>query len=249
MFAAGRVLSLRTLSSIERADPNVLASDSERSLRRVYRALINCAGAYYYLSLPFVVVLVVGGTAAVVYGFMMIGRIPIRLVALLVIAAVVTILKMVQSLFIKAIAEDPGRRLEEAEARALWQLARDVAVNVSTRPVDEIRITPGTEMAVYERGSASERRRDEAHRVLILGVGLINGFEQGAFRAVLAHELGHLLMATSAHAAKGLMRPVWSRSEIRRRERNDWIFRPGEIAVIKARAQSRLDGEPISDLQ
>lgn len=191
LLAAGRGLSLRTLSSIEQADPNVLASDSERSLRRIYRVLINCAGAYYYLSLPFVVVLVVGGTAAVVYGFMMIGHIPVKLVALLVVGALITIVKMVQSLFIKTTTEDPGRMLEEAEAPALWQLARDVAASVGTRPVDEIRVTPGTDMAVYERGTASQRRHDLAHRVLVIGVGLLNGFEQGAFRSVLAHEYGH----------------------------------------------------------
>jgi len=98
---------------------------------------------------------------------------------------------MLQSLFIKATSEDPGRTLGEAEAPALWKLAREVAESVGTRPVDEIRITPGTEMAVYERGTASDRRRDVAHRILILGMGLVNGFEQGAFRAVLAHEYGH----------------------------------------------------------
>jgi hypothetical protein len=52
----------------------------------------------------------------------------------------------------------------------------------------------------------------------------------------IAHELGHLLMATSAHAANGLMRPIWSRSEIRRRRSKDWTFRTTEIAAIKARA-------------
>jgi Zn-dependent protease with chaperone function len=46
-------------------------------------------------------------------------------------------------------------------------------------------------VAVYERGSFSERRHDQAHRVLILGVGVINDFSQNAFRAVLAHEYGH----------------------------------------------------------
>jgi Zn-dependent protease with chaperone function len=98
---------------------------------------------------------------------------------------------MLQSLFIKVSGDDPGRTLEQVEAPALWALACEVADSVGTRPVDEIRITPGTEMAVYERGSASERRRDVAHRVLVLGVGLVNGFHQGAFRAVLAHEYGH----------------------------------------------------------
>jgi Zn-dependent protease with chaperone function len=152
---------------------------------------LACAGAYYYVSLPFVLVLIVGGTAAVVYGFMMFGRVPLKLVAFLVLAALVTIFKMAQSFFIKITAEDPGRTLEEAEAPALWKLAREVAASVGTRPVDEIRITPGTDMAVYERGSASERRHDVAHRVLVFGVGLVNGFEQDAFRAVLAHEYGH----------------------------------------------------------
>jgi hypothetical protein len=53
----------------------------------------------------------------------------------------------------------------------------------------------------------------------------------------IAHELGHLLMATSAHGTKGLMRPVWSPSEVRRQQKHDWSFEPQEIAAIKARAR------------
>jgi len=56
----------------------------------------------------------------------------------------------------------------------------------------------------------------------------------------IAHELGHLLMATGAHGANGLMRPVWSQSEIRRRQVDDWIFRPREIAAIKARTRASV---------
>jgi len=56
----------------------------------------------------------------------------------------------------------------------------------------------------------------------------------------IAHELGHLLMATGAHGSNGLMRPVWSQSEIRRRQIDDWIFRPREIAAIKAQTQALL---------
>lgn len=191
LFLGGRLLSKRVLLSIEGADPNVLASDTERSLRSLYRTLINCVGAYYYLSLPFVVVLVIGGAGAVVYGFTMLGQVPLKLVALLVIGAVLTLVKLLQSLFMKATAGDPGRTLAQDEAPGLWELAREVAESVGTRPVDEIRITPGTEMAVYERGEARERRRDVAHRVLVMGLGLVDGFQVGAFRAVLAHEYGH----------------------------------------------------------
>jgi hypothetical protein len=52
----------------------------------------------------------------------------------------------------------------------------------------------------------------------------------------IAHELGHLLMATSIHYTRGLMREMWTPSEIRRRQERDWVFGPGEIAAIKARA-------------
>jgi hypothetical protein len=51
----------------------------------------------------------------------------------------------------------------------------------------------------------------------------------------IAHELGHLLMATSAHSSIGLMRPIWSHSEIRRQQRTDWVFAPLEVAAIRAR--------------
>jgi len=67
------------------------------------------------------------------------------------------------------------------------------------------------------------------------------GVDAGALLGrAIAHELGHLLMATGAHGSKGLMRPVWSQSEIRRRQIDDWIFRPREIAAIKARTQALL---------
>jgi Zn-dependent protease with chaperone function len=57
--------------------------------------------------------------------------------------------------------------------------------------VDEIRITPGTDLAVYERGSLRDRSKDKARRILVLGIGVVNEFDQNGFRAVLAHEYGH----------------------------------------------------------
>lgn len=99
---------------------------------------------------------------------------------------------MIRSLFIKIDSPDPGRRsLSYEEAPALWDLTRTVAEAVGTRAVDEIRITPGTDLAVYEKGSFRERSNDQAKRILIVGGGVLNDFEQNGFRAVLAHEYGH----------------------------------------------------------
>ncbi|HEX8338029.1 MAG TPA: M48 family metalloprotease [Pyrinomonadaceae bacterium] len=191
LFVSGKVISNMTMRTVESADPEELSGSRHETLRRRYRALINAAGFYYYISLPVVLGLVVLAAAAVFYAFMMIGRIPIKLALILGFGALVTVYQMIRSFFVKHEEEDPGRPLREEEAPGLWALAREVAAAVGTRPVDEIRVTPGTELAVYERGSSADKRQDKATRILILGVGVLNGFGRNAFRAVLAHEYGH----------------------------------------------------------
>lgn len=191
LFVLGKLFSKTTLQWIETVDPNAEVGGNDLPIQKHYRRLINIAGVYYYLSIPVIAFLVLAIAGSITYGFFMAGRIPIKLVLILVFGAIVTVYKMIRSLFIKIESEDPGRPLREDEAPELWALVREVAQTVSTRPVDEIRLTPGTDMAVYERGSFKERMQDRAHRILILGVGTLNGFNQNAFRAVLAHEYGH----------------------------------------------------------
>ena len=191
LFVLGKVFSNLTMKTVESADPEELTGGRHEALRRWYRGLINFAGFYYYISLPVVLCLVLLAAAAVFYAFTVLGRIPIKLALILGFGALVTVYQMVRSLFVKREEEDPGRPLREEEAPGLWELAREVAAAVGTRPVDEIRVTPGTELAVYERGSSAEKRQDKATRILILGVGVLNGFTRNAFRAVLAHEYGH----------------------------------------------------------
>lgn len=192
LFLLGKLMSWKTLRSIENSNPNEVTTESDLRLRKLYRFLINFGGVYYYLSFPFVIVIVLGTAAGVTYASLMAGYVPIKLVLILGIGALITVYKMIRSLFIKIEKEDPGRVLTHAEAPGLWDLTKRVAETINTRPVDEIRVTPGTDLAVYERGSWRERSNDKAHRILILGVGLLNDFELNGFRAVLAHEYGHL---------------------------------------------------------
>ena len=51
----------------------------------------------------------------------------------------------------------------------------------------------------------------------------------------IAHELGHLLLATPTHGNAGLMREVWSRDELLGTHRDDWIFDPSDAAAIRRR--------------
>lgn len=191
LFAAGKILSSKTLHSIENSDPNDITGGGQAGLRKIYKNVISIAGIYYYLSQPvvmFLVLVVAGGiTLLCLYA----GTIPVKLLLIIIFVAFASIFYMVKSLFVRTEVEDPGRALSKEEAPQLWVLARDVAAAVNTRPVNEIRITHGTELAVYERGGIRAKMQDNAERILIIGLATLNGFSQNAFRAVLAHEYGH----------------------------------------------------------
>jgi hypothetical protein len=55
----------------------------------------------------------------------------------------------------------------------------------------------------------------------------------------IAHELGHLLLATTTHGSVGLMRAHWSQEEVRRGQPRDWSFAPSELAAMRRRAEAR----------
>jgi Zn-dependent protease with chaperone function len=192
LFLVGKLLSVLTLSSLERDDPNRQISGATKLLRNFYRRVITFAGFYYYLSLPFVAVLVLALTGSILYAFYMAGHIPVKLAAVIGIGALVTVWALVRSLFVRVRDDgDPGRAVSEDDAPGLWAMVREVAQEVETRPVDEIWLTPGTDLAVYERGSLRQRMADRARRALIIGAGVLEDFRQDALRAVLAHEYGH----------------------------------------------------------
>ena len=50
---------------------------------------------------------------------------------------------------------------------------------------------------------------------------------------VAAHELAHLMMHTSAHTRRGLMRPNWTAYEVRRNRAADWAFTAEDVAAMR----------------
>jgi Zn-dependent protease with chaperone function len=204
LFVAGKILSAKTLRSIENSDPNDITGGGQEGLRKIYKNVITVAGIYYYLSQPVVMLLVAVAVLGTIMFFLWIGWIPVKWLLILVIVGAVTIFYMIKSLFARNKTDDPGRALREDEAPELWALTRDVAKAINTRPVDEIRLTPGSELAVYERGSIRMKMQDKAERILIIGVATLNDFSQNAFRAVLAHEYGHFSNRDTAGGAVAL---------------------------------------------
>jgi hypothetical protein len=54
----------------------------------------------------------------------------------------------------------------------------------------------------------------------------------------IAHELGHLLLASHVHSDQGLMRPQWQERDLRRRRDTDWRFSAQDAAAIRDRVEA-----------
>ncbi len=193
LYLVGKSLSARTLRIMNRRGVEA-ATTSHNKLRSLYRFVVNISGLYYYISLPLLMLAAVALPLSIGYALLMLPSVSLFLIVVVLAAGlfgIVTAFTGIRTAFIRGRDEDPGRALTEAEAPGLWALAREVATDLETRPLDEIWITPGTEVAVIERGGWLKRRRDKARRALILGAGLLSHFKIDAFKAVLAHEYGH----------------------------------------------------------
>lgn len=55
----------------------------------------------------------------------------------------------------------------------------------------------------------------------------------------IAHEIGHLLLGTGAHARAGVMRAVWSPDVLRRSAADDWRFTPRDAEALRESARRR----------
>lgn len=51
----------------------------------------------------------------------------------------------------------------------------------------------------------------------------------------LAHEVGHLLLGSTNHSERGLMRPMWTDAELRRADHDVWRFAGEDAAVMRVR--------------
>lgn len=193
LFASGAVLSRMTMRAVERtqASGQFTIQTSEARIRKLYRTLIMFTSRFFYLSLPvmFLLVLVLGG--GLLYGMFALGRVPVKLAAIVGIGTLITLYAIIRSAFAQPKGGDPGRRLMQDEAPRLWELTKEVAEKADTRPIDAIFITPGAEVAVYEDTQKSGANKGKTLRCMILGVAAIKDLKVGPFKSILAHEYGH----------------------------------------------------------
>ena len=201
LIAAAAVLSHAALRAAREAprSSDGAATGLSAGVRRAYAWVLSLCCAFYYASIPIVMLLVVALAGSLLYGIFAIGHIPIKLVVIIVAVAGVTLWGMVRSLFIRVSDEDPGMRLDLANEPKLRALLDDVAKRIGTRAVDNVYLTPGTDVAVMERGKGKKKER-----CLILGVAALEGFRLRPFKAVLGHEYGHFTNRDTAGGAFAL---------------------------------------------
>lgn len=94
--------------------------------------------------------------------------------------------------------------------------------------------------------SLIERNSSSGSLMMTVFPDLVGNFARGAradhprmLGRAIAHELGHLLLGNVMHSNIGLMRPFWSRREIERNSRLDWMFRPQQARQMQERLASR----------
>jgi Zn-dependent protease with chaperone function len=194
LTAAGVVLSRKTLKAIDQEPPSAtgVPGGSIGTIRRLYAIVLALTSFYFYLSMPFVFVMVVGLAGGFIYGLLTAGYIPIKLLVLAGILLFVTLWAMLKGLFARGDSADPGERLEEQSAPELYAVLREVAAKVGTPMVDSVFLVADATVAVFERGSTLKHLRHRGERCLVLGLGALNGLKLGPFKGVLAHEYGHL---------------------------------------------------------
>jgi len=206
LLVIGLVLSALTLRACRRPvttlDGHVRGVDAW--LRRVYARVLWLCAAYFYVSLPLVVLSVVAFAVGVVLLMDAAGFIAFKLIILLGLAVLATLTASVRTLFVRKKDVDPGEKLDLARHPRLRALLDEVAARIGTRPVDAVYLEPGTDVAVVERGGTLAQLRGVTERCLILGVAVLRDFPLGAFQAVLAHEYGHFVNRDTAGGRLGL---------------------------------------------
>jgi hypothetical protein len=107
---------------------------------------------------------------------------------------------------------------------------------------------PGGRAGGEELGEAAVDTTAKAGTLATLYADRINaqaaaaGVDPGALLGrAAAHEIGHLLMGTAAHAPHGVMRARWSRPDLQRRFTRDWQFSSNEAEKMQMRITARAD--------
>jgi len=72
--------------------------------------------------------------------------------------------------------------------------------------------------------------------------------EQEVLAAVMAHEIGHMLLGSSSHSISGVMKSAWNREELELARMGLLRFTPSQSTLIRAEVRARAGQQTASSL-
>jgi Zn-dependent protease with chaperone function/TolA-binding protein len=163
----------------------------ESALATIYMLALLGSLILFYVAIPFVVVGLVGITGAILYGIFMLGRIPIKLVVIVVVIGVSMAWAVLKSIFAKGSGQSFGVRKTAADCPRFCEAVGEVAAKVGTDPVDELYLGPGAGISVHQQGRGPFGIFGVKRRVLSVGWATLRYLTIGELKAILAHEYAH----------------------------------------------------------
>jgi len=205
VIVVGNALNRAALAAMSR-EAGAVRSGTDVRNRALYRAIIWLASLLFYLSLPLVVVVIFGVIAALWAGFVYLHVGPFQYLALLGVGGLFTVFAMLHAIFASRDTSLPGVPLVLADHPRFAARLQEVARRLETRGPDEVRLVGAVQLAVTEIGGRLAPLFGRSRRVLLLGIGLLDGLSCESFDALLAHELGHFAHEDTAggHLALGV---------------------------------------------
>ena len=166
-------------------------SGHESWLARLYMLALIGGIVLFYLSVPFVAAGLVAATGAALLLVLQLPRVPAKLLALIAVVGLGMAWAVIRSIFASHGRSHFGLPTTDAEAPRLFAALRDVAVKTMSRPIDNVFLTPGSDIGVYQDGRGPFGMFGVKRRVLSLGLATIEALTIDEFKSILAHEYAH----------------------------------------------------------
>jgi Zn-dependent protease with chaperone function len=160
-------------------------------LGRLYMLALTCGLVLFYVAIPFVLIGLAGGTAALLYGIFLLPQIPVKLVIIVAIVGFGMVVAVLKSIFARASTGSFGVEKKQSDCPQFFQVVYEVGQQVETRPVDQVFVAPGSEIGVHQEGRGPFGVFGVKRRVLTVGLATLRYLNVTELRAVLAHEYAH----------------------------------------------------------
>jgi Zn-dependent protease with chaperone function len=173
------------------AGGQVVRSPAEPWLARLYAVGLVFGLILFYAALPFIAAGLLVGTLGLLWLIFQAGRIPIKLVVIVIVVGLGMVWAVLKSMFARMGSGSFGIAKTDGECPKLFEALREVARRVDTSPVDEVYIAPGTEIAVHQEGRGPWGMFGTKRRVLTLGLATLRTLTIPELKSILAHEYAH----------------------------------------------------------